>query len=127
MKAMKPAFETELFKEDVQKFSLLGGSEFLGLCEQLGDGRVVLLWKAMAPNPALRMSFPEFMCAFFKQDYMTVLGKPDEQLRVWDDKNVGCDNEVIPLFLNESHGKYALETRKTSCVVKSAIGVIWIE
>lgn len=47
------------------------------------------------------------------RSYITILDKLIEQLRVWYDKNVGCNNEVIPLFLNESHWKYAFATRTT--------------
>jgi len=114
----KKLLKSTKFAEDVAAFSLREGSKFSMLREHLGDDKVELLWKGMAPNPALRPTLPAFMCAFF-EDYMTVVDNPEKDLRDWYETNVTEETEVIPLFLNEAHADFLLGDEKDSFVLKS--------
>lgn len=117
--AMKPVLTSLKFVNDVREFSLLDGTAFCPMRNKLGSDKVKLLWRAMLPNAALRLTLPEFMLGFFEDTNMTVLDKPEEQLRTWYEETVGEDDEVIPLFLDEAHASLCFGEEKDSFVLKS--------
>lgn len=114
----KKLLKSKEFANDVAAFSLLYGSKFAEMRNQLGRVKVGLLFKGLAPNPALRPTLPAFICAFF-EEYMTVVDDPENNLRKWYNTNVTEKTEVIPLFLDESHVDILLGSDKDSFVLKS--------
>jgi hypothetical protein len=107
----------QAFAKDVSAFSLLEGTEFFQLRKLLGNDKVQLLWKGMAPNFVLRPTLLAFMFAFFG-DSVTKIESPEEELRHWYAENAMEETEIIPLFLNERNVEILFGDDKDSFMLK---------